>query len=85
MKILALDTATENCSAALLISGALLCREELIGRGHAISAAFGLGEVFGYDRAESVPNREVAMTAIASKRHIETQTAVNFRCTSTSK
>ena len=35
MKILALDTATENCSAALLISGALLCREELIGRGHA--------------------------------------------------
>ena len=34
MKILALDTATENCSAALLISGALLCREELIGRGH---------------------------------------------------
>ncbi len=35
MKILALDTATENCSAALFISGALLCREELIGRGHA--------------------------------------------------
>ena len=35
MKILALDTATENCSAALLISGALLWREELIGRGHA--------------------------------------------------
>ncbi len=35
MKILALDTATENCSAALLINGALLSREELIGRGHA--------------------------------------------------
>jgi tRNA threonylcarbamoyladenosine biosynthesis protein TsaB len=35
MKILALDTATENCSAALFISGALLCREELLGRGHA--------------------------------------------------
>jgi tRNA threonylcarbamoyladenosine biosynthesis protein TsaB len=35
MKILALDTATENCSAALLIRGALLSREELIVRGHA--------------------------------------------------
>jgi len=35
MKILALDTATENCSAALFIRNALLCREELIGRGHA--------------------------------------------------
>jgi tRNA threonylcarbamoyladenosine biosynthesis protein TsaB len=35
MKILALDTATENCSAALFIRDALLCREELIGRGHA--------------------------------------------------
>jgi tRNA threonylcarbamoyladenosine biosynthesis protein TsaB len=35
VKILALDTATENCSAALFISGALLCREELLGRGHA--------------------------------------------------
>jgi tRNA threonylcarbamoyladenosine biosynthesis protein TsaB len=35
MKILALDTATENCSAALFINGALLCREELLGRGHA--------------------------------------------------
>lgn len=35
MKILALDTATENCSAALFINGALLTREELLGRGHA--------------------------------------------------
>jgi tRNA threonylcarbamoyladenosine biosynthesis protein TsaB len=35
MKILALDTATENCSAALLINGALLSREQLLGRGHA--------------------------------------------------
>jgi tRNA threonylcarbamoyladenosine biosynthesis protein TsaB len=34
MKILALDTATENCSAALFINGALLCREEWLGRGH---------------------------------------------------
>jgi tRNA threonylcarbamoyladenosine biosynthesis protein TsaB len=35
VRILALDTATENCSAALLINGRLLEREELIGRGHA--------------------------------------------------
>lgn len=35
MRILALDTATENCSAALLVNGALLEREELLGRGHA--------------------------------------------------
>lgn len=35
MKILALDTATENCSAALFINGALLAREELLERGHA--------------------------------------------------
>ncbi|GAC1696505.1 MAG: tRNA (adenosine(37)-N6)-threonylcarbamoyltransferase complex dimerization subunit type 1 TsaB [Steroidobacteraceae bacterium] len=35
MKILALDTATENCSAALLIDGQLRAAEELIERGHA--------------------------------------------------
>lgn len=35
MKILALDTATENCSAALLIDGTLLTREEELPRGHA--------------------------------------------------
>ena len=35
MKILALDTATENCSAALLIRGAYLEREQLLGRGAA--------------------------------------------------
>lgn len=35
MKVLALDTATENCSAALFINGTLLSREELIHRGHA--------------------------------------------------
>ena len=35
MRILALDTATENCSAALFVNGALLEREELLGRGHA--------------------------------------------------
>lgn len=35
MKILALDTATENCSAALSIDGQLTMREALLGRGHA--------------------------------------------------
>jgi tRNA threonylcarbamoyladenosine biosynthesis protein TsaB len=35
VKILALDTATENCSAALWIDGALLQREVEVERGHA--------------------------------------------------
>lgn len=35
MRILALDTATENCSAALLIEGQLHATEELVFRGHA--------------------------------------------------
>ena len=35
MKILALDTATENCSAALWINGSLLQREAEAERGHA--------------------------------------------------
>jgi hypothetical protein len=35
MKILALDTATENCSAALLIDGQLTSREMEFDRGHA--------------------------------------------------
>ena len=35
MKILALDTATENCSAALLIDGRLSALEERLERGHA--------------------------------------------------
>ena len=35
MKILALDTATENCSAALLIDGKLTAREVEFDRGHA--------------------------------------------------
>ena len=35
MKLLALDTATENCSAALLVDGALFTREEELARGHA--------------------------------------------------
>ncbi len=35
MKLLALDTATEACSAALLLQGASSERYEVIGRGHA--------------------------------------------------
>jgi len=35
MKILALDTATEACSAALLVDGRLIVREEEFARGHA--------------------------------------------------
>ena len=35
MRILAIDTATENCSVALLIEGQVRATEELIGRGHA--------------------------------------------------
>jgi tRNA threonylcarbamoyladenosine biosynthesis protein TsaB len=35
VKILALDTATENCSAAVLIDGAIISREQPLGQGHA--------------------------------------------------
>ncbi|HVS78551.1 MAG TPA: tRNA (adenosine(37)-N6)-threonylcarbamoyltransferase complex dimerization subunit type 1 TsaB, partial [Steroidobacteraceae bacterium] len=35
MRLLALDTATENCSAALLVEGRLLTREAELARGHA--------------------------------------------------
>jgi tRNA threonylcarbamoyladenosine biosynthesis protein TsaB len=35
VRILAIDTATESCSAALLIDGRVLARERLLERGHA--------------------------------------------------
>lgn len=45
MKILALDTATENCSAALLADGRLVARERLLERGHAASILAMIDEV----------------------------------------
>ncbi len=45
MKILALDTATENCSAALLADGRLTARERLVERGHAESILAMIDEV----------------------------------------
>ena len=47
MKILALDTATGNCSAALLLNGRLLVRERLLERGHAASILAMIDEVLG--------------------------------------
>ena len=45
MRILALDTATENCSAALLVDGRLTVRERLAERGHAASILTMIDEV----------------------------------------
>ena len=45
MKILALDTATENCSAALLVDGRLTAREQLLARGHAANILGMIDEV----------------------------------------
>ncbi|HBZ71670.1 MAG TPA: tRNA (adenosine(37)-N6)-threonylcarbamoyltransferase complex dimerization subunit type 1 TsaB [Deltaproteobacteria bacterium] len=47
MKILALDTATENCSVALLIDGQLTARERLLERGHAECILPMIDEVLG--------------------------------------
>lgn len=45
MRILALDTATENCSAALLSDGRLAVRERLAGRTHAAAILTMIDEV----------------------------------------
>lgn len=45
MKILALDTATENCSAALLSEAGCAVRERLLERGHAASILAMIDEV----------------------------------------
>jgi tRNA threonylcarbamoyladenosine biosynthesis protein TsaB len=45
VKILALDTATGNCSAALLVDGQLTVREQLLERGHAESILGMIDEV----------------------------------------
>ena len=45
MRILALDTATESCSAALLISGETLVRELELDRGHAERILFMIDEL----------------------------------------
>ena len=47
VRILALDTATENCSAALLIDGRLITRERLLPRGHAAHILPMIDEVLG--------------------------------------
>jgi len=45
VKILALDTATENCSAALLVDGQVTAREQLLARGHAANILAMIDEV----------------------------------------
>jgi tRNA threonylcarbamoyladenosine biosynthesis protein TsaB len=47
VRILALDTATENCSAALLTDGRLVTRERLLPRGHAAHLLPMIDEVLG--------------------------------------
>ncbi len=63
MKILALDTATENCSAALLIEGRLIGREALLARGQSELILPMLQEVLA-EGGVSLP----ALTAIAFGR-----------------
>jgi tRNA threonylcarbamoyladenosine biosynthesis protein TsaB len=47
VKILALDTATENCSAALLLDGAIITRERQLEHGHAGQILPMIDEVLG--------------------------------------
>ena len=63
MKILALDTATENCSAALLIDGRLTARERLLERGHAGSILAMIDEVLA-----AAASSLAGLTAIAFGR-----------------
>ena len=51
MKILALDTATENCSAALLVDGRMAAREQRVPRGHAELILTMVDEVLAESRA----------------------------------
>jgi tRNA threonylcarbamoyladenosine biosynthesis protein TsaB len=63
VRILALDTATENCSAALLNGGRLVARERQLPRGHAAHILPMIEEVLG---ESGVPLS--ALTAIAFGR-----------------
>ena len=63
MRILALDTATENCSAALLTDGRLSARERLLERGHAECILGMIDEVLAEAGAELA-----GLTAIAYGR-----------------
>ena len=73
MKILGLDTATENCSAALLIDGDLSARDEQLERGHAERILFMLEELLG--EAALAPE---ALDAIAFGRGPGTFTGVRL-------
>ena len=63
MRILALDTATENCSAALLSDGRLVSRERQLPRGHAAHILPMIEEVLGESGVALA-----ALTAIAFGR-----------------
>lgn len=52
MRILALDTATESCSAAALVDGRLTARERLLERGHAEVILTMIDEVLGEAHVE---------------------------------
>lgn len=60
MKILALDTATENCSVALWVDGELTVREQLLERGHAEQILPMLDELLA---ASGVSLRQLAAVA----------------------